>query len=422
MGAVTRGVRNVYRSAPRAVMVVLLLGLTVAIFLTMVQATEGIRAQTNRLASAVQTLIEVRAAGASGMGVGQDALPQAVFAKAREVANIAKIEPYLYQRTIDRSQPTPISIVVGVRPGDTLRVASHGEVGDPRIVAGRSFEPSDDGRNVAVVGQLFARTYGLAVGSQFVLPAKRVLVQDRPNPNVKVDDLALTVIGIFDSGFAFGDNQIFVPLDVAQRTFAQDGKITHIFMTASSVDKVDQVERDLLQVFGDQADVISGQSVARTFAQSLGAIQTNTVWGSVIAIAVGMLVTVFTMALVANERTREIGTLKALGASNGDVMTQFAAEAAALAALGVLVGLAIYALGGSALAAALLQFTGTGQGAMTFIGGENPVSTLGLRFTVSPTALASAAAAIVLLSLLGGLYPILRATRIRPAEALRYEG
>ena len=421
MGGLRRGVRNVYRSGTRAAAVVLVLGLTVAVFLTMTQATAGIGEQTRRLGAEVQTLIEVRAAGATGMGVGQDALPRQFFAEARGIPNVAAVEPYLYQRVIDRAQPAPISIVVGVEPGDALRVASHGEVGDPTVVAGRKLIAIDAGQSVAVVGQRFAETYGLQVGSEFVIPAERVLVQDRPDPNVAVEDLTLEVVGIFDSGFAFGDNQIFVPLDVAQRAFAQEERITHIFVSVASVERVEQVERDLREAFGADADVISGQDIAQLFAQTLGAIQANSLLGALMAFGVGALVVLFTMALVTRDRRREIGTLKAVGASGGQVAWQFAAEAGALALAGVLVGLLLYVIGGSALAGLLLGATSVGQGALTFVGGEDPLSALGLRFGLSPLAVAAALAAVLVLGVLGSLYPVIRAARTSPAEALRYE-
>jgi len=117
-------------------------------------------------------------------------------------------------------------------------------------------------------------------------------------------------------------HQIFAPLELVQRAYVQEGRISHIFVTAASVDRVSQVERGLRQAFGDAADVISGQSTARAFPETLGNIEANARMGALAAALVAAVVVLFTMALVTRERTREIEVLKAIGASDGDVAVQ----------------------------------------------------------------------------------------------------
>ncbi len=420
MGVLKRGFRNVYRSGTRAVLVILLLGLAVGAFLTMAQAAAGIAAQTGKVGGVLSTLIEVRAAGASGMGQGQDALPVAFFERAQQVPNVDRAELALYQRMRDPEKDTPITIAVGVQPGGILRVAFHGELGDPEIVKGRNFTPADAGKPLAIVGTALAETYKLDVGSEWTLKKEWVALEDRPDPNAEVRDLTVEVIGIYDAGFRFGNNQVFIPLDVAQQTFDQEGKATHIFAVVNSVENVSQVERDLKQAFGGEADIISGQETVRAYAQTLQSIQGNSLLGAGVALAVGALVTLFTMALATRERTREIGTLKAIGASGKQIGLQFAAEAVALALVGALVGLVIYLVAGTALASLLLGAASAGQ-ATTFVGGEDPLSSLGLTYGLSTVALAAAIGAVLALSLLGSLYPVARTARTSPAEALRYE-
>jgi ABC-type lipoprotein release transport system permease subunit len=407
VGVLKRGVRNVYRSGTRAVLVILLLGLAVGVFLTMAQAAAGIAAQTGKVGGALATLIEVRAAGASGMGQGQDALPVTFFERAKQVPNVERAEPALYQRMRDPGKDTPITIAAGVQPGGILRVAFHGELGDPKIVEGRNFTPVDAGEPLAIVGTALAETHELDVGSEWTLKKDWVALEDRPDPDAQVEDLTVRVIGIYDAGFRFGNNQVFIPLDVAQRTFDQEDKATHVFAAVNSVENMPQVERDLRQAFGDEADVISGQETVRAYAQTLQSIQGNSLLAAGVALAVG-------------ERTREIGTLKAIGASGRQVGAQFAAEAVALALVGGLVGLIIYLVAGTALASLLLGAASAGQ-ATTFVGGENPLSSLGLTYGLSAVALAAVVVAVLVLSLLGSLYPAARTARTSPTEALRYE-
>lgn len=422
MGSLKRGWRNVYRSEVRAVLVSLLVGLSVAVFLTLTQAASGVAEQARRLGGEVQTLIEVRAAGATGMGAGLDALPEEFFERAQGVGGIRAVEPYLFQRLIDESKPASIAIVVGTVPGQAQRVASHGEVGSLQIVAGRGLQPGDEGRPVALVGRVFAEQYGLKPGDRFTIPKERAALEDRPDPNVKVDDLTLEVVGIFQSGFVFGDNQLFVPLSVVQDAHDQEGKISHIFVTAASVDQVDEVEKALRQAFDNEADIISGQATAQTFARTLAAVEANSRKGALVAVILAGAVVLATMVLTTRERTREIGVLKAIGASNGHVAAQFVAETVSLSLLASVVGLILYFAAGSALGTLLLQRLGGELLNVTAMGGGNPAAALAVGYGFSPATLAYSIGVILLLALVGSLYPVVQSVRLQPAEAIRFEG
>jgi putative ABC transport system permease protein len=248
-----------------------------------------------------------------------------------------------------------------------------------------------------------------------------VAVQDRPGRDVVLQDLEVQVIGIFEAGFVFGDNQLFIPLDVAQRFSQQEGKITHVYVTAASVEKVEAVEERLREVFGDQADVISGQTLAQAWGKALGAIRTNSLLAAGVAVVAGALVVLFTMMLVTRERTREIGILKAIGAGNGDVARQFIAESLGVALVGGGAGLAVFAAGGARVANILLGVATSSLNPATAMGGETPAQSLVLRYDLSWLSFASAFGLILILTLVGSLYSVLKAIRLRPVEAVRYE-
>ena len=114
--------------------------------------------------------------------------------------------------------------------------------------------------------------------------------------------------------------------------------------------------------------------------------------------AVGIITTLYTSV---TERTREIGTLKAIGARNRFVLTMFLAEAAVIGVAGASVGIGLGMIGGHVL---ILQFA------------EN-------RPDLIPVYLVSDLLAVwiltVCLALLAGLYPAWRAARIPPMMALR---
>lgn len=421
MGALIRGLRNIYRNKIRFALITIILSLCTGIYITMAQVSEGIKENLQTVAAEVQTLLEVRAAGATGMGVGVDALPETFFEPARKIPNIKSIETYLYQRTRDPSRAAALSIFVGVIPGETLRLATHGELGAPKIVSGRNFNAQDKGQAVAIIGAAYSEGHNLRVGDTFILKAEHVLLQDRPNPNVVLEDAAFEVIGVFESGFVFGDNQVFMPLDMAQKIFKQEGKASHVFVTVASVEKVPEVEEALRSIFGDKADIISGQDIAVGWAKALRAIRKNSLFSAGVAVAAGALVVLFTMMLVTRERTREIGILKAIGASNGEVAKQFVAEAIGVALLAGLVGLAVFTLGGAWIANVLLGVATSSLNPATAMGGEDPASSVIFRYDLSPRSLISSLAAVIILTLVGSLTSAIRAVRMRPVEAIRHE-
>lgn len=423
MGALRRGMRNVYRNRARAILVALILGLSVGTYLTMAQVSAGIQENLRAVASEWLVLVEVRRAGATGMGEGVDALPETFFERAKTIPNVKKVEKYLLQRTVYHERAASVSMIVGMEPGSTPRLAGHGELVTFRLLDGRWLEPQDRGGPVAVVGKLFAEQKGASVGSTLTIEGKVLPVDDRPDPSERLalEDVTLRVIGIFETGFGFGDYQLFMPLDVAQDRFRRPGKVTHIFATATSVDRVERVEQNLREAFGDDADIISGKETVASWAKALQAIQANSLVAALVAVGAAALIVLFTMVLVTRERTREIGILKAIGAANGDVARQFVAESLGLALVGTFAGLAVFALGGLQIASALMTAASATLTPHTTIGGENPLATIFVKGKLSTFSLAAILGAVVVLTLVGSFASLTKALRLRPVEAIRYE-
>lgn len=417
MRAIYRGLRNVYRSKVRAALVIALLGLSVGVFITMAQASDRISGTASLLGASVETLIEVRAAGATAMGRGVEPLRGEVAEKIKDIAGVRSVERYLYFRQVDNSRTPPVSVIAGVEPiTGTLRVNSHGEVGSPAIVKGRGFGPEDVGKNVAIVGTVYAQQQGVDVGS-----------------SMTVGGVSLEIIGIFESGFVFGNNQAFVPLRVAQQAAYQEvdpatgtryipdtDRVSQIFVSAVSVDRVLELEITLREVLGTGADVLSGQQNAAIAANALDRIQSDSLIGAALSFGISALLVLFTMALITRERTREIGVFKALGASNLTVIRQFVAEAVAMSLGGVALGMAIFAIGGSFIADRLLGLSSTSLTGLAGAMGSQPATDV-VDFSVSGAYLGYAAVLALLLGALGSVYPAYQAARMRPAEALRYE-
>ncbi len=215
------------------------------------------------------------------------------------------------------------------------------------------------------------------------------------------------MIGKFSVGVVWGDNQVFIPLSLAQKVLDMDGGVSVYYITAASAEHVPPLAKSLKEIFGKAADVISQDAAATKAANSMEEVSSTSRFGATISAGVGALVVLFTMMLVTRERTREIGILKAIGASNGDVSGLFVVETIALATVGATLGLLMYTAGGFLLANLFLgsitegALGGTGYG-------------LSLRELLYGLALA------LLFGFVGSLYPVYRAIKMRPSEAIRH--
>jgi putative ABC transport system permease protein len=126
-----------------------------------------------------------------------------------------------------------------------------------------------------------------------------------------------------------------------------------------------------------------------------------------IGLIVGVISIVNIMMVNVTERTREIGVLKAIGFTNGEVLSSILAEAGLLGFIGSLIGLI--------LAAALLQL------AIIFLGPQLGMEDITLLYMLPPWLIVAVIGGATILSMLAGLYPAWKASRLNVVEALRHE-
>ncbi len=241
------------------------------------------------------------------------------------------------------------------------------------------------------------------------------LFPDLPNPigqTVRVDRLPLKVIGVLEpkGRSPIGgdqDDQIIVPLNTLQRKLVGEENLSQILTSVDSMDKLDKAKDEIIRLLREKRRVKAGQedfdvSTVQEMAElAVIMMRTMQILTGVIAgisLVVGGIGIMNIMLVSVTERTREIGIRMAIGATPADVLTQFLIEAIMLSLVGGLLGITLGALAavGLALIAAWPIFVDTNMVLLSFA--------------------ISAAVGIFF-----GYYPALKASRLDPIEALRYE-
>ena len=209
------------------------------------------------------------------------------------------------------------------------------------------------------------------------------------------------VVGIYETGQGMEESGGVVTLGNAQEITQKSGKVSLFQLGLQRGTDIDAVKARIATI--DKNLVASTSSDQEANQQWTGMMQ-GFAWGvSAIAILIGGLGMMNAMVMSVLERTREIGTLRAIGWTRRRVVGMILGEALVLSVLGGLVGIGLGVL-----------FT-VGAGRLPGIGAM-------LTGVYRPSIFIQGMATALLLGLVGGLYPAWTAAGLQPVEALRYEG
>ncbi len=304
--------------------------------------------------------------------------------------------------------------------------AAVGPLTSAELVDGRGLESGDAGENVVVLDESWATAEGHAVGDTI---------------DIGGEDFEVIGIVASTSADATTASDTYIPLDTAQRLADMEDQVTTIYVQATSADSIDAIAADLEAALPDatvstQADLAS--SVSGSLSSAAGLIANLGTWLSLIVLAAAFLIAILFTISGVTRRTREFGTLKAIGWSNGRVVRQVAGESLVQGLLGGAVGVALGLLGVLVVNLIAPTFTAsasaTPEGAFVVNGG-GPAGGPGGPAGADPFAAATTEVALhapvtigviliaVGLAVLGGILAGViggwRASRLRPAEALR---
>jgi len=275
---------------------------------------------------------------------------------------------------------------VYIRKGATFSVSAEGitdtyfEINEAdEILEGRELTRSD--KAVVIIG--YSLAYPFEGDEQYLEVGDRIKLTSEVNKEEKT--LSLRIVGILEESggsFGSGDKSFLIPLRTYEQFFETGGEYTTIQVKVEDPETINQISDEIEETLED-VSVITSEAAMSMVDSIIGTVEA--VLGGIagISLLVAGVGIINTMTVSVMERTREIGTLKAIGARSSDVLLLFLTEA-------VMTGIAGGTLG------AVFGFILSTVGVIT------------LLFAV-------------VTCVVSGIYPAWRAAQLHPVDALRSE-
>lgn len=361
--------RDLLRRRTRSLLTMIGIAIGVGLITSLGAITQGMIKELTAFAAQGGAELVAMQAGVADMGISviDERIGRAIAAMP-EVQDLSGVI-----MSVSSSEDVPFLFVFGLEPNQ--RAIRH-----YRVIQGEGIR----GRGEVMLGRTAAESLKKRVGDR-----------------LRLQGGVFRVTGIYETGSAYEEGGAVIAMRDAQVVFQKPRQVTMFQIKLHDPSRAESVRTHIEERFGDDVAV----SMATNFVEDTNNIQsTKAMVGAVfvLAILVGGVVVTNTMVMAVLERTREIGTLRALGWRELRVLWMILSESLLLclaaAGLGVVMGVGLTA----GLSAA------PGMGAS-------------IKPSYTPQVIAQAIAVSLFLGTAGGLYPAWYASRLRPVEALRYE-
>ena len=362
-------VANLFARPMRTLATVLAIAMEVVLILLVVGLTRGMVNENAKRLEGIGADIVLQPPGSSFMLASSTAAMSEKLAELLAgIQGVSAVSPVMVQLNTQGG----IGLIYGIDP-ETFNRVTHGFT----FLHGRAFQDPYE----VIVDDIHAKSKKLQVGQ-----ATKFL-----NHNFRVS-------GIFEHGKG---SRVFLPLRTVQDLTGTPGKVSLMFIKCESREEIAAVVARLRERLKGYTVLPMDDFVSQVSSASNNLVALRYFLNTVIFIAtvVGFFAIFLAMYTAITERTREIGILKALGASKVFVLSVFVKESLVLCGVGLLGGVAL-SFGGQWLLGRLLP---------------------NLQVELSFDWIVKAGLIALVSSSLGGLYPALRAARQDPIDALAYE-
>jgi putative ABC transport system permease protein len=372
MNVVSRGIRNAFRNITRSASIIVILGLAIGLSLVMVIARQAVSNKINSVNSSVGNTVNITPAGFSSFSSVNNALTTKELAKVAALPHVTALNETLTDRlttigsasspfgstsssssssTNQTSLTSPVTIKVNQSNGSgpSLFVSGGSSSGftlpsnfsPPITIIGTNNPLSINGTNLTI-------SSGKAISGTTTADDAMVSTSMASKNNLKVGSTftaysqTLTVSAIFNgSSTNIAADDIIVSLPLEQSLSGQSGDVTSAVATIDSLTNLTSATNNIKSTLGSSATVTSSLEEAQATVSPLNNIKTITLYSLIGALIAAIVIIFLIMIMIVRERRREIGVLKAIGASNIKVVVQFMSEAITLTIAGSIIGIII---------------------------------------------------------------------------------
>ncbi|MBE9487051.1 MAG: ABC transporter permease, partial [Chloroflexi bacterium] len=367
--------------------------------------TDGVRQQI--LGNVPHVLIQKYAEGLDN--------PDELVAAARQVPHVVSATPFVSKEAMLLSQGNVAAVSIkGI--GEQHKIFAQRLMKVAERSVAEVFFDEEAARPGIIIGIDTATNIGVAVGDVInVIPPMFNITPFGMIPKMK----PFRVVGIFEQQSSLIDSfYAYIPLVVAQKFFDSEGVVTGIELEVDRFEQAPQVAATLSAQFGFPYVVRPWQSIYGSFlsALKLEKLGLFIVLGIIVLVAAFNIAT--TLIMVVTEKNRDIAILRSMGANARSIMKIFVLEGLIIGTSGTVLGTGLGILLAN-YADAIIKFFERIFGIRIF-----DQSVYGMEHFPSEIVVTEVAAVMTMamtISLLATIYPAWRASRMDPAEALRYE-
>ncbi|RAP44707.1 ABC transporter permease [uncultured Methanosphaera sp.] len=367
-------IRNPFRNKTRSFLAIVGIAIGIATIVALGVITASLEESTQTTLQEGTAEITAMPLGSSMMGGTSGSLNESYVDELKNISGVKQTAGLLQVSITDPTGTGPGAITVyGMNSKDL-------ELEGINSINGSAY--NDNNREV-IVGKSIMDSENYTIGD-----------------NITILGEQYKIVGTYETGSMFTDGAIYTGLETLQNDSNSQNEVSTIAVKVDDNTTVETVNNNIQNKYNDTLSTITSDEMEKTTENMMSVVNAATTAIEALAIIIGGVGVINTMMMTVFERTREIGVLKSVGWTSRKVLTMIMGESIVLTIISGIIGTIL------GLLAVIILFNITG-GDMT------------LTYNIGIFIRAFAVALIV--GILGGLYPAIKASRLAPTEALRYE-